>query len=183
MSLIWQEKVINFLSENRQYQVLWWSFGSTMLEVLCKEKRFNVKKLLSSKSNKSEEVEEQCTELLEALGGKKAYWWWPWSSKIKDIEINKKQCERAKNYENYSFFWRVIFSFFTSVLIHHLALIFYYMREGSMHNVNTSHEKERDILKSREVAKKRKCIGSNNGGNISKGEKKQNHKTMGLLLI
>ncbi len=103
MSLIWQEKAINFLQENRRYQVLWWGFGPTMLEVLCKEKGFDAKELLEKKSSRNAQVEKQCVELLEAWGEKKIHWWWPWSKKMKDIELDEKQCQRAKNYEKYFF--------------------------------------------------------------------------------
>ncbi|GFR13610.1 uncharacterized protein TNCT_445001 [Trichonephila clavata] len=127
-----------------------------MLEVLCKEKGFDAKELFSSKSNKSEKIEEQCVELLEVWGEKKIHWWWPWSKKMKDIELDEKQLQRARNYKKYSFFWKIIFSLFTSILIHRRALkrddlISYYTRGDSMPNANISYGKENGVSRSSET--------------------------------
>lgn len=116
MSLMWQEEAINFLAGQRKYRVLWWGFGPTLLESLCKKKGFNAKKLLEDKF--SEGIKEQCITLLEAFGEEKLYWWWPWSGKLKDAQIDKKQCQRAGEYGNYSWFWKIVLGLFTSVLIH-----------------------------------------------------------------
>ncbi|GFY65184.1 uncharacterized protein TNIN_36861 [Trichonephila inaurata madagascariensis] len=145
MSLIWQEKAINFLQENRRYQVLlWWGFGPTIMRILCKEKGFDAKELLEKKSSRNAQVEKQCVELLEAWGEKKIHWWWPWSKKMKDIELDEKQCQRAKNYEKYFFLWRIILSLFTSVLVHRRILrcndlvVDYDIEEGYMYKTKDS---------------------------------------------
>jgi len=111
-----QEETIKFLTEYKKYQVLWWGFGPTLLEDLCREKNFDVTELLAKKDK------YQCAELLMAFGDRKKYWWWPWSKKITDTTFNKTTCRWAFEYHQYSWFWRVIFGLFTPVLLHRQVL-------------------------------------------------------------
>ena len=101
--------------ENIEYYI-WWGFGCTSLENLCKKKSFNGKELLENKSSKG--IKEQFIPLLEAFGEEKLYWWWPWSCKVKDTQIDKKQYQRAIEYVNYSWSWKIVLGLFISVLIH-----------------------------------------------------------------
>ncbi|WP_250295882.1 hypothetical protein [Wolbachia endosymbiont of Oedothorax gibbosus] len=114
--MLQQEKAIKFLTAYKKYRILWWGFGPTLLEDLCKEKKFDVKEFLDKKDK------EQCIELLKAFSERKVYWWWPWSGKVKDIVIDSKQCQRAREYKNYSWFWKIVLGLFTSVLVHRQVL-------------------------------------------------------------
>ncbi|HCE59377.1 MAG TPA: hypothetical protein DEQ74_00875, partial [Wolbachia sp.] len=111
-----QEKTIKFLTEYRKYQVLWWGFGPTLLEDLCREQEFDVTEFLTKKDK------YQCAELLMAFGDRKKYWWWPWSKKITDTTFNKTARRRAFEYHQYSWFWQVILGLFTPVLLHRQVL-------------------------------------------------------------
>jgi len=61
--------------------------------------------------------------LLNNFGEMKMYWWWPWSRKIKDVKLTVAQWERAINYDDSSFVWRLVLSVFTNVITHqwHIA--------------------------------------------------------------
>ncbi|MCJ7454944.1 MAG: hypothetical protein MUP48_05850, partial [Wolbachia endosymbiont of Homalodisca vitripennis] len=80
-----------------------------------------------TKRKGSSEVKSQeyCIGLLEALGNTPRYWWWPWSKKIKDVELTKEQCERAINYDSYSFLQRLVLSVFTNVIVHQWHIVQY----------------------------------------------------------
>jgi hypothetical protein len=54
----------------------------------------------------------------------KAYWWWPWSSKVSEVVLSESQKERAEKYSSYSFLYRVMLLLFTSVLTHRLVSFF-----------------------------------------------------------
>ncbi|WP_353277848.1 hypothetical protein [Wolbachia endosymbiont (group A) of Agelastica alni] len=126
---LWQNNIIRRFSEHRKYRVLLWEFGPTLFEHLCKQKGFDSKVLLQK--NKDGEVSKnECLMLLEAFGEMKVYWWWPWSKKIKDVELTKEQCERAINYDSYSFLQRLVLSVFTNVIAHQWHIVQY----GYIHN-------------------------------------------------
>ncbi|WP_157956339.1 coiled-coil domain-containing protein [Wolbachia endosymbiont of Folsomia candida] len=74
------------------------------------------------KPSNEEANQEDCLKLLEALGEMPRYWWWPWSSKIKDIKITEKQADRAIDYNDYSFVSRLIYSLFTNVISHQFCV-------------------------------------------------------------
>ncbi|WP_265039247.1 DUF1631 domain-containing protein [Wolbachia endosymbiont (group A) of Yponomeuta plumbellus] len=126
---LWQNNIIRRFSEHRKYRVLLWEFGPNLFEHLCKQKGFDSKVLLQK--NKDGEVSKnECLMLLEAFGEMRVYWWWPWSKKIKDLELTKEQWERAINYDSYSFLQRLVLSVFTNVIIHQ----WYIVKYGYIHN-------------------------------------------------
>lgn len=139
---IWQNNIIRRFSEHRKYRVLLWEFGPTLFEHLCKQKGFDSKVLLQ-KNKDGEVLENESLMLLEAFGEMKVYWWWPWSKKIKDVELTKEQWERAINYDSYSFLQRLVLSVFTSVIVHQWHIVQYgyiynyqqLTKEGCMLNV------------------------------------------------
>ncbi|WP_157956342.1 hypothetical protein [Wolbachia endosymbiont of Folsomia candida] len=120
----WQNNVIRRFSQHQKYRVLFWEFGPTVFEYLCKQKGLNAKELQQKNENR-ENLEKECLELLEAFGEMKAHWWWPWSSKIKDIMMTEPQEKRAKDYDRYSLFWRVVLGFFTNVIVHQWRIVQY----------------------------------------------------------
>ncbi|MFP3015792.1 MAG: hypothetical protein ACEY3B_05870 [Wolbachia sp.] len=139
---LWQNNIVRRFSEHRKYRVLLWEFGPTLFEHLCKQKGFDSKVLLQK--NKDGEVSKnECLMLLEAFGEMKVYWWWPWSKKIKDVELTKEQWERAINYDSYSFLQRLVLSVFTNVIVHQWHIVQYgyicnyqqLTKEGCMLNV------------------------------------------------
>ncbi|BFD47872.1 MAG: hypothetical protein DMENIID0003_09460 [Wolbachia endosymbiont of Sergentomyia squamirostris] len=139
---IWQNNIIRRFSEHRKYRVLLWEFGPTLFEHLCKQKGFDSKVLLQ-KNKDGEVLENESLMLLEAFGEMKVYWWWPWSKKIKDVELTKEQWERAINYDSYSFLQRLVLSVFTNVIVHQWHIVQYgyiynyqqLTKEGCMLNV------------------------------------------------
>lgn len=126
---LWQNNIIRRFSEHRKYRVLLWEFGPTLFEHLCKQKGFDSKVLLQKNKN-GEVSENEYLMLLEAFGEMKVYWWWPWSKKIKDVELTKEQWERAINYDSYSFLQRLVLSVFTNVIVHQWHIVQY----GYIHN-------------------------------------------------
>ncbi|WP_339045257.1 hypothetical protein [Candidatus Mesenet endosymbiont of Agriotes lineatus] len=121
---LWQNNVIQFLSSHRKYRILWWEFGPTMLEYLCKKEGLNAKEL-KQKNENHENLEEETLRLLEAFGEVKTHWWWPWSKKIKEIKMSEKQERRAIEYCRYSFSWRLILALFTDVVVHQFRIVQY----------------------------------------------------------
>ncbi|WP_174516808.1 hypothetical protein [Wolbachia endosymbiont of Cardiocondyla obscurior] len=121
---LWQNNIIRRFSEHRKYRVLLWEFGPTLFEHLCKQKGFDSKVLLQ-KNKDGEVLENESLMLLEAFGEMKVYWWWPWSKKIKDVELTKEQWERAINYDSYSFLQRLVLSIFTNVIVHQWHIVQY----------------------------------------------------------
>lgn len=107
-----QEETIKFLTEHKKYRVLWWGFGPTLLEDLCRKKKFDVTEFLVKRDK------YQCTELMIAFGERKIYWWWTWSKKIEDITFDEKSYRRVCEYHKYSWFWQIILGLFTPVLVH-----------------------------------------------------------------
>ncbi|GFR06942.1 uncharacterized protein TNCT_499301 [Trichonephila clavata] len=168
-----RKEAINSLAGQRKYRVLWWGFGPTLLESLCKKKGFNAKKLLEDKF--SEGIKEQCITLLEAFGEEKLYWWWPWSGKVNDAQIDEKQCQRAREYGNYSWFWKIVFGLFTSVLIHCRVLQWnslvtnYY--GGCMFKKGSSEDRNQARNRSQEVPTTSTNISDNLGDCMNRGEK------------
>ncbi|WP_341810577.1 hypothetical protein [Wolbachia endosymbiont (group A) of Campoletis raptor] len=139
---VWQNNIIRRFSEHRKYRVLLWEFGPSLFEYLCKQKGFDSKVLLQKNKN-GEVSENEYLMLLEAFGEMRVYWWWPWSKKIKDVELTKEQCERAINYDSYSFLQRLVLSVFTNVIVHQWYIVKYgyvynyqqLTKEGCMLNV------------------------------------------------
>ncbi|MBD0391693.1 hypothetical protein IC220_04435 [Wolbachia endosymbiont of Pentalonia nigronervosa] len=127
-----QENIIDFLSSHRRYQVLWWGFGPTILEYLCKQKSFNAKELLEKHKNNIALAKESL-ELLAALGEIKAYWWWPWSAKVREVVLSESQKERAEKYSSYFFLHRMALVIFTSVLTHRIV---FFQQSGGYMNRN-----------------------------------------------
>ncbi|WP_265027712.1 hypothetical protein [Wolbachia endosymbiont (group B) of Chorthippus parallelus] len=121
---VWQNNIIRRFSEHRKYRVLLWEFGPSLFEYLCKQKGFDSKVLLQKNKN-GEVSENEYLMLLEAFGEMRVYWWWPWSKKIKDVELTKEQCERAINYDSYSFLQRLVLSVFTNVIVHQWHIVQY----------------------------------------------------------
>jgi hypothetical protein len=103
------EDMIKFLHKHRLYRILWWEFGSTILEYLG----FNAKELLVI-SGKNDEI-------VSAWGNMKAYWWWPWSCKVSEVVLSESQKEGSEKYSSYSFLYRIMLVLFTSVLTHRLV--------------------------------------------------------------
>ncbi|VVC27604.1 DnaJ domain, partial [Cinara cedri] len=127
-----QKSIVDFLLSHRRYQVLWWGFGPTILEYLCKQKSFNAKELLEKHKNNIA-LEKESLELLAALGEIKAYWWWPWSAKVKEVVLSESQKERAEKYSSYFFLHRVVLVMFTSVLTHRIV---FFQQSGGYMNRN-----------------------------------------------
>ncbi len=121
---LWQNNVTQFLSSHRKYRILWWEFGPTMLEHLCKKEGLNAKEL-KQKNENHENLEEETLRLLQAFGEVKAYWWWAWSKKIKEVKMSEKQERRAIEYARYSFLWRLILALFTDAVVHQFRIVQY----------------------------------------------------------
>jgi hypothetical protein len=106
------EDMIKFLHQHRLYRILWWEFGSTILEYFCKQKGFNAKELLEGS------ISDKNDEIVSAWGNMKAYWWWPWSCKVHEVVLSESQKERSEKYSSDSFLYRVMLVLFTSLFIH-----------------------------------------------------------------
>ncbi|APR98054.1 hypothetical protein [Wolbachia endosymbiont of Folsomia candida] len=118
---IQQDNIVAFLSNHRRYRILWWEFGPTLFEYLCKQKGLNAKELKQKNENR-EKLHKEYLKVLEAFGEMKAYWWWPWSSRVSEVILTESQKERAEKYASYSFLYRVVLVMFTSVLTHRSIL-------------------------------------------------------------
>ncbi|XP_025405782.1 CAP-Gly domain-containing linker protein 1-like, partial [Sipha flava] len=127
-----QKSIVDFLLSQKRYRVLWWSFGPTIFEYLCKQKDFNAKELLEKHKN-NVVLEKESLALLAALGEIKAYWWWPWSATVKEVVLSESQKERAEKYPSYFFLHRVVLVIFTSVLIHRIV---FFQQSGGYMNRN-----------------------------------------------
>ncbi|VVC46400.1 DnaJ domain [Cinara cedri] len=93
----------------------------------------NISQELLEKHKNNIALEKESLELLAALGEIKAYWWWPWSAKVKEIVLSESQKERAEKYPSYFFLHRVVLVMFTSVLTHRIV---FFQQSGGYMNRN-----------------------------------------------